>query len=104
DMMGEVEELIIIAAATTLARILVSRARGLRLTSIRDNLTGLLNRAHFEERLAVELMRSSRHRRPLALAITDVDQLKRVNDTAGHLAGAEVLREVGVRLPQTVGR
>ena len=41
DMMGEVEELIIIAAATTLARIIVSRARGLRLSSIRDNLTGL---------------------------------------------------------------
>src|SRR5438132_5269891 len=35
DMMGEVEELIIIAAATTLARIIVSRARGLRLSSIR---------------------------------------------------------------------
>ena len=104
DMMGEVEELIIIAAATTLARIIVSRARGLRLSSIRDNLTGLLNRAHFEERLAIELMRSSRHHRPLALAIIDVDQFKRVNDTAGHLAGDEVLREVGARLTRTVRR
>jgi diguanylate cyclase (GGDEF)-like protein len=100
----QVGELIIIAAATMLARIIVSRARGLRLSSIRDNLTGLLNRAHFEERLAIELMRSSRHHRPLALAIIDVDQFKRVNDTAGHLAGDEVLREVGVRLTKSVRR
>ena len=104
DMMAVVEELIIIAAATMLARIIASRARGLRLSSIRDNLTGLLNRAHFEERLAMELMRSSRTHRPLALAIIDVDQFKRVNDTAGHLAGDEVLREVAARLTKTVRR
>jgi diguanylate cyclase (GGDEF)-like protein len=101
---GRIEELIIIAAATMLARIAASRARGLRLSSIRDNLTGLLTRAHFEERLATELMRSSRHNRPLALAIIDVDQFKRVNDTMGHLAGDEVLREVGARLTRTVRR
>src|SRR5438046_2153997 len=68
DRMGEIEELVIIAASMMLARIIASRARGLRLSSIRDNLTGLLNRAHFEERLAMELMRSSRTHRPLALA------------------------------------
>src|SRR6185503_14332504 len=94
DMMAAVEELVIIAA----------RARGLRLSSIRDNLTGLLTRAHFEERLATELMRSTRTHRPLALAIIDVDQFKRVNDTFGHLAGDEVLREVAARLTKTVRR
>jgi len=104
DMMGEIEELVIIAAATMLARIIASRARGLRLSSIRDNLTGLLNRAHFEERLAMELMRTTRTHRPLALAIIDVDQFKRVNDTAGHLAGDDVLREVANRLTKTVRR
>jgi diguanylate cyclase (GGDEF)-like protein len=104
DMMGQIEELVIIAVATMLARIIASRARGLRLSSIRDNLTGLLNRAHFEERLAMELMRSSRSHRPVALAIIDVDQFKRVNDTAGHLAGDEVLREVAARLTKTVRR
>jgi len=104
DMMAAVEELVIIAAATMLARIIASRARGLRLSSIRDNLTGLLNRAHFEERLATELMRSTRTHRPLALAIIDVDQFKRVNDTFGHLAGDEVLREVAARLTKTVRR
>jgi diguanylate cyclase (GGDEF)-like protein len=104
DMAGQLGEIVVIAAAAMLARIIISRARGLRLSSIRDNLTGLLNRAHFEERLATELMRGSRHRRPLALAIIDVDQFKRVNDTAGHLAGDEVLREVAGRLTRTVRR
>jgi diguanylate cyclase (GGDEF)-like protein len=104
DPMGELDELIIIVAATMLARIIASRARGLRLSSIRDNLTGLLNRTHFEERLAVEVMRSSRTRRPLALAIIDVDQFKRVNDTAGHAAGDEVLREVAARLTRSMRR
>jgi diguanylate cyclase (GGDEF)-like protein len=101
---GQAEELVLIAAATTLARIIVSRAQGLRLSSIRDNLTGLLNRVHFEERLTTELMRSGRHRRPLALALIDVDQFKRINDSAGHPAGDDVLREVAVRLTRTVRR
>ena len=98
------EALVVIGAATMLARIIASHARRLQLSSIRDNLTGLLTRAHFEERLAMELMRSSRTHRPLALAIIDVDQFKRVNDTAGHLAGDEVLREVAARLTRTVRR
>lgn len=104
DRMAELDELVIILAATMLARIIASRAPGLRMSSIRDNLTGLLNRAHFEERLAVEVMRSSRTRRPLALAIIDVDQFKRVNDTAGHAGGDEVLREVAARLTRSMRR
>jgi len=104
DRTGEFDELVIILAATMLARIIAARAPGLRMSSIRDNLTGLLNRAHFEERLAVEVMRSSRTRRPLALAIIDVDQFKRVNDTAGHAGGDELLREVAARLTRSMRR
>jgi diguanylate cyclase (GGDEF)-like protein len=101
---GQLEELVMIAAATMLARIIVTRARALWSSSIRDNLTGLLTRVHFEERLGTELMRSARQRRPLALALIDLDQLKRINDTASHLAGDEVLREVAARLTRTVRR
>jgi len=82
----------------------VSRARALQWSSTRDNLTGLLNRAHFEERLGTELMRSARHRRPLALALIDLDRFRSVNDSVGPLAGDEVLCEVASRLRRTVRR
>ena len=101
---GQIQELIIIAAATALSWTVVSRARALQFSSTRDNLTGLLNRAHFEERLGTELMRSARHRRPLALALIDLDQFRTVNDSAGPLAGDEVLCEVASRLRRTVRR
>ena len=101
---GEVQELIIIAAATALSWTIVSRARALRLSSTRDNLTGLLNRAHFEERLGTELMRSARHRRPLALGLIDLDRFRSVNDSVGPVAGDEVLCEVASRLRRTVRR
>lgn len=101
---GNSEEVLVIAAATLLAAAATSRTRGLRLSSIRDHLTGLLNRRHFEQRLTTELMRSSRSRRALALAILDVDRLRRVNDTAGHAAGDDVLREVAARLTATMRR
>ena len=78
---GQVEELVVIAVATTVALIIVGRGRTIRLSSIRDDLTHLLNRSYFEERVALELERMSRHQRPLALAILDLDQFKPVNDT-----------------------
>jgi diguanylate cyclase (GGDEF)-like protein len=62
--------------------------------SRRDALTGLLNRRAFEERLPVELARASRHDRPLALCLLDLDGFKGVNDRLGHPAGDEVLRRV----------
>jgi diguanylate cyclase (GGDEF)-like protein len=101
---GQAQELIIIAASTALSWTIVSRARALRLSSTRDNLTGLLNRAHFEERLGTELMRSARHRRPLALGLIDLDRFRSVNDSVGPVAGDEVLREVASRLRRTVRR
>lgn len=63
-----------------------------------DGLTGLPNRRAFEERLDEEVARATRHGRPLALAIFDVDHFKSVNDTHGHGAGDRVLRELALRL------
>ena len=70
----------------------------LRRLATRDQLTGLLNRREFDRILAEESERAARFGRPLALVLVDIDHFKRVNDTHGHPAGDEVLREVGRRL------
>src|SRR5690606_9492118 len=64
----------------------------------RDPLTGLHNRRVFEARLAAAESHFLRYRRPVALAILDIDHFKRVNDTYGHEAGDEVLRAVAASL------
>jgi diguanylate cyclase (GGDEF)-like protein len=58
----------------------------------RDPLTGALNRLGIEELLNTEVERSRRTRVPLALALLDIDHFKSFNDTGGHAAGDEVLR------------
>jgi diguanylate cyclase (GGDEF)-like protein len=101
---GQAEELVVFAVMTMLARMIVGRAAATRLSSVRDSLTGLLSRAHFEERLTTELIRGERQRRPLALAVIDLDGFKRINDTYGHPSGDIVLREVAARLTRGVRR
>jgi diguanylate cyclase (GGDEF)-like protein/putative nucleotidyltransferase with HDIG domain len=63
-----------------------------------DPLTGLANHRAFHERLRDEVERARRHRRPLALALIDLDHFKDVNDRHGHQVGDEVLRETAARL------
>jgi diguanylate cyclase (GGDEF)-like protein/PAS domain S-box-containing protein len=58
-----------------------------------DSLTGLPNRRCLEEQLPREMARARRSRSPLCVAIVDIDHFKAYNDTHGHLAGDEVLRE-----------
>lgn len=62
---------------------------------VRDPLTGLYNRRHFQERLNAEWAYAVRHRASIALVMMDIDHFKRVNDTYGHLGGDEVLRVIG---------
>lgn len=58
-----------------------------------DPLTGLLNRHEFESRLK-KVLASAREHDPHALLYLDLDQFKLVNDTCGHAAGDELLRQV----------
>jgi diguanylate cyclase (GGDEF)-like protein len=63
-----------------------------------DALTGLHNRRYFHETLAREVSRARRYRRPLSLVVLDLDDFKAVNDRIGHLAGDDVLAEIGERM------
>jgi len=67
----------------------------LREQSVRDHLTGLFNRRYMEETLERELLRAARKQLSLGMIMLDVDNLKRFNDTWGHAAGDEILRELG---------
>jgi diguanylate cyclase (GGDEF)-like protein len=67
-----------------------------------DALTGLHNRRYFHETLAREVARGRRYRRTLALVLLDLDDFKSVNDRIGHLAGDEVLAEIGERMRSVV--
>ena len=62
--------------------------------AIRDSLTGCFNRRYLDETLERELWRARREGYPLALVILDLDHFKQINDTYGHQAGDEALREL----------
>ena len=101
---------LLLVAAAVLA-VLVKRTRDtnrllrqsqalLKLQSERDPLTGLANRRHLREVLAVQAARQGNFQGSLLLL--DVDHFKRVNDDHGHAAGDRVLQEVARRLAAEV--
>ena len=70
------------------------RMRDLERQASEDALTGLDNRRRFEKDLATAMARSQRDRTTGALLILDIDDFKRVNDSQGHPAGDQLIREV----------
>ncbi|HMI91511.1 MAG TPA: GGDEF domain-containing protein, partial [Polyangiales bacterium] len=78
--------------------------------SVRDGLTGLYNRRHFDERIESEFAFAIRHGTALCVMMCDIDHFKLVNDRHGHRAGDHVLRAVadslreGVRTEDLVAR
>jgi diguanylate cyclase (GGDEF)-like protein len=63
-----------------------------------DGLTGLPNRSMFSKVLNQSINEAQRYGRKLAVAFLDLDRFKQINDTLGHEAGDQLLKEVAVRL------
>jgi diguanylate cyclase (GGDEF)-like protein/PAS domain S-box-containing protein len=90
-------------ACSVIARDITDRKRAeaqIAFLAYHDKLTGLANRAKFEEVLGMALARARRHRMAVAVLYLDLDDFKLVNDSLGHTAGDELLRQVAGRLTQ----
>ncbi|MCO5164455.1 MAG: PleD family two-component system response regulator [Mesorhizobium sp.] len=70
--------------------------------AVTDGLTGLHNRRYLDSHLATLFERAASRGRSLSLMITDIDRFKPINDTYGHAAGDEVLRDFARRLRKNV--
>jgi diguanylate cyclase len=81
-------------AATTVRE----RLRESERQAVTDALTGLGNRRHLLDRLDAKIAEAQSHGVRLALLLVDLDGFKELNDTLGHYAGDEVLRQIGPRL------
>lgn len=62
--------------------------------SITDELTGIFNRRYFAQRYEIEIQRSKRYNRKMAVLMLDIDHFKIYNDINGHLKGDTVLKKV----------
>lgn len=99
-----------IAATAALLFVLRRRSVSLRRSeaeirhlATHDSLTGLPNRSEFDERLKEAIAACEREDRAAALLYLDLDHFKEVNDTFGHPAGDQLLREFADRLRRATG-
>jgi two-component system cell cycle response regulator len=70
--------------------------------AITDALTGLFNRRYMETHLATLVEQAATRGKPIAVLVVDIDFFKAVNDTHGHDAGDDVLREFALRIRKSI--
>jgi len=71
-----------------------AQARELKVLSIRDPLTALYNRRHFDQQANHLFKQAVRYRHPLSVMVGDLDHFKQINDNFSHAIGDKVLRQV----------
>ncbi|MGI2260806.1 diguanylate cyclase [Shewanella sp. GXUN23E] len=89
---------------SALNRELETKNREMEKLSYLDGLTGIANRRRFDMRLEEEWQRAQRSNLPLSLLMIDVDSFKAFNDTYGHLAGDDCLRQLATEMAAAVSR
>jgi diguanylate cyclase (GGDEF)-like protein/PAS domain S-box-containing protein len=91
----------VVVACSAIGRDISERKRAeeqIAFLAYHDRLTGLSNRAMFEEVAEMGLARARRHELAIAVLYLDLDNFKMVNDSLGHAAGDDLLRQVAARL------
>jgi diguanylate cyclase (GGDEF)-like protein/PAS domain S-box-containing protein len=74
----------------------------IRYMAMHDHLTGLPNRALLHDRVTHAILHAEREKRTVALLFIDLDNFKHVNDSLGHIAGDEMLRESAGRIKRCI--
>lgn len=97
DLEGNIFGVVLVFHDVTQARTLAAK---LTHQSTHDALTGLVNRREFEDKVQNALISATQHNLKHALLYIDLDQFKVVNDTCGHVAGDELLRQIASLLKE----
>jgi diguanylate cyclase (GGDEF)-like protein len=99
------EELQTLEILASFASIAIHNAQAhatVKLQAITDCITGLFNRRCFEELMSRELQRAERHEREFSIALVDVNDFKKYNDTHGHQAGDQALSALGEAIRKAI--
>lgn len=102
EIFGTVENVLTALGISVFSLGLLMIARQLVGMATADPLTGLFNKRYLEEVLTKEIERSRRNGSALCLVFLDVDQLKQINDSFGHIVGDQILRSVGIKIQETL--
>lgn len=101
---SDVVQIVLFVAIGVVTAKLADDRRRLRALAVTDDLTELYNLRGFESKLSAAIRAARQTKAPFALLVLDVDRLKSLNDTHGHVAGADAVRTVGRLIGEGLGQ